>query len=77
MTYVDPYDNFNPPTVTESFVKLTSSGILGADRAFIVLATVAANNSPSTLDGEHMAKIRELVAVYTGYVNGSAASVNK
>lgn len=67
--YADPYDNpaHNPPSVTESFAKLTSEGGLDADRAFVVLAIVAAQNSPSTLDGEHMAKIRELVAVYTEY----------
>lgn len=66
-TYVDPYDNHpHPPSVTESFAKLTSEG-MSADRSFAVLAIVAAQNSPSTLDGEHMAKIRELVRVYTDY----------
>lgn len=65
-TYVDPYANHNPPSVAESFAKLTSEG-MNADRAFVVLAIVAAQNSPSTLDGEHMCKVRELVDVYNEY----------
>lgn len=64
--YVDPYADHSPPSIAESFAKLTTEG-MDADRAFIVLAIVAAQNSPSTLDGEHMAKIRELVAVYNEY----------
>jgi len=57
---------YNPQSKAESFAQLTSQG-MDADRAFVVLAIVAANTAPSMLDGEHMAEIRELVGVYAEY----------
>lgn len=59
------------PTKAESFAKLTADG-MDANRAFVVLAIVTANSSPSVLDGAHMAEIRELVSVYAEHTGQEA-----
>lgn len=54
---------YNPMTKAQSFAKLTSDG-MDADRAFVVLAIVAANTPSSPFDAALMAEIRELALAY-------------
>lgn len=67
---------YNPQSKAESFAQLIAQG-MDADRAFVVLAIVTANTSPSALDGKHMAEIRELAGVYAEYTGQESLLITR
>lgn len=62
----------SPMTRTEAFTQLTTQG-MGADKAFTILALIAADSTPnSPIDHLHMADIRELAQAYVEHTGMEA-----
>jgi hypothetical protein len=63
---------WNPPmTRTEAFADLVDGG-MSADKAFTILALIAADSPTSPIDASHMADIRELAEAYVKHAGMEA-----
>lgn len=60
-----------PKTRTQAFTELVADG-MNADKAFTILALIAADSPTSPIDALHMAEIRELARAYVKHTGMEA-----